>query len=301
MVQELAERFKTFQSGDSVLISASGIEEWLVQFYASEIPVAVTALTHVRFWNRAAIVDALAAGIQQTHAQERRVQVLPLGGPTASGQHLAYYFDDVRRILPGVDIVVLEGAASIEAAVPLLLYEDNVGRGGQPSTVLQQWVGLPECEWTVREKHVDALSSSQLAALRSCPIGLLFITGSRKGLGEVERTISQLLSPPRFSSWIVSPTDLSCFQPASRVFGTHEDAMLAKAAFERAGRLALGHQATRWTPERIRDSLLGYGNCGQLTVFDYNTPVTTLTALWSRCTLPDSPWTPLFPRRKREH
>jgi HD superfamily phosphohydrolase len=301
LIAELADRFKTFQAADFTNISQSRIEEWLQQFEPDEIPLAVTVLQHVRFWNRAALVDALAEGIKRTLPGQARIQALPIGGVSASGHHLAYYFDDLRSALPNCDVIVLESAKSVHRGVPLLLYEDNIGLGRQPSTVIQQWFGTPRGQWLVDEKHVEPLEEAELDALRSCPVGVLFVTGSRQGLNQLERVICQMLKPPGLRTWIVSPSELSCFQPAAGVFRTQKDARDAEAAFRRTGLLALGDAKQTWTPERLDNSLLGYGNAGQLTVLDYNTPATTLTALWRRCTDPQSLWTPLFPRRKREH
>lgn len=300
-IAELADRFKTFQAADFTGISPYRLEEWFQQFESDEIPLALTVLQHVRFWNRAALVDALAEGIKRTLPGQAQIQALPIGGVTASGHHLAYYFDDLRRALPNCDVIVLETAKSIHPGVPLLLYEDNVGRGSQPCTVIQQWLGTPRDQWLVDEEHVEPLEKAELDALQSCPVGVVFVTGSRSGLNQVRRVITELVKPPSMEAWIVSPSELSCFQPAAGVFRTQDDARAAEAAFRRTGRLALGDAKLTWPPERLDNSLLGYGNAGQLTVFDYNTPVTTLTALWSRCTDADSLWTPLFPRRKREH
>jgi HD superfamily phosphohydrolase len=295
-IAELGDRFKTFQSGSFSNISTAVIDEWLLQFEPDEIPLALTILQNVRFWNRGALVDALAEGIRRTQSGHREIQALAVAGPRASGHHLDYYFDDLRTSLPNCRIDVLESAVQVRENVPLLLYEDNVGLGRQASTVIQQWFGRPRSEWLLDEEHVQPLDGRQRLAFTSCPLGLLFITGPRTGADTVGKWIRDLAQPRSFSSWVVSPTELSCFQPAARVFKTRDSARAAENAFRRAGRVALQHLSGDWTEERIENSLLGYGNMGQLTVFDYNTPPTTLTALWSG----ERDWKPLFPRRKRE-
>lgn len=301
ILEDLTDRFKTFQSGDFSAITRELIEDWLMQFNAEEIPLVIPVLQNVRYWNRPAFVDALSEGIRRLFPNEPVIQILPIGGPTASGHHLEYYLDDVKKILGGnTTILASESAAHLKSKVPVILYEDNIGIGNQPGTVVQQWFGVPQEQWLVQERHVDALGPDQQDVIRKAKIGLLFITGSRRGLATLEATIRTVTGCGDLMSFVVSPTDINCFQPASRVFRSTEDAARAKAAFRKAGLIALSDRREDWPADRIEGSALGYGNSAQLTVFDYNTPVTTLTALWKACTRPDATWKPLFPRRRRD-
>jgi hypothetical protein len=303
-LDDLADRFKTFQANNFEGVTRYTIEDWLMQFESDVLPSAMTVLQNVRYWNRAAFTDALSEGIQRTYPQEpeeHQVQLLPISGPRTSGHHLTYYLDDVKKMLGNKYVLtVLESAAHVIPNRPLLLYEDNIGLGRQPGTVIQQWFGIAREQWLVSEEHVEALSTEQQRAIRSCRVGLLFVTGSRKGLATLESTVRTVVGCDDLSSFIVSPTDISCFQAAARVFRNRADAQLAETAFRNAGLLALSDQKDTWSLQRIHESALGYGNAAQLTVFDYNTPVTTLTALWKGCSVPGASWTALFPRRKRE-
>jgi hypothetical protein len=94
--------------------------------------------------------------------------------------------------------------------------------------------------------------------------------------------------------------DVDCFRPAAGIFARQDEADQAREAFRRAARTALADKADRWGEEKLRDRLLGYGNSADLTVFYYNAPSSTLTAMWKRCEDPKSPWLPLFHRRIRE-
>jgi hypothetical protein len=100
---------------------------------------------------------------------------------------------------------------------------------------------------------------------------------------------------------IIDPADLSCFRPAARVFNEPAEADRAKSAFDEAGRVAIHDMAGKrnWPPEKTDDRILGYGNAGGLTVFHYNVPTTTITALWSTSRSKEANWTALFPRRPR--
>ncbi len=52
LITELADRFKTFESHDGTRISGPTIRSWLLQFSANEIPLAVQALSAIKYWGR---------------------------------------------------------------------------------------------------------------------------------------------------------------------------------------------------------------------------------------------------------
>ena len=92
-------------------------------------------LRAIRFWGRSALADALAFSVKGRY--ERGFQALDLGGPTSSAHHLTYLWDDVRSTLGG-DVEVVSSAEDINAALPLVIYDDNVGSGGQAGTIFSQ-------------------------------------------------------------------------------------------------------------------------------------------------------------------
>jgi hypothetical protein len=67
--------------------------------------------------------------------------------------------------------------------------------------------------------------------------------------------------------------------------------------FQAAGLCALTEES--WPNDKKLDRALGYGNNADLTVFWYNVPASTLTALWKESRDKEAPWSPLFLRRKR--
>jgi hypothetical protein len=220
-----------------------------------------------------------------------------LGGATTSAQHLSYLWDDIRSQI-GIQIRVLNSIAELSADLPLLLYDDNVGSGGQGSTVLMQWLGVDKERWFVTEEHVDRLEHDIVSKLKGCELSICFITGRRAGLRTVLTTAEELLGRKPVGL-VVAPTDLSCFDAASRLYETKEDAERASSVFANAGKKALHDRLPDKSTEWIEENKLGYGNSAGLTVFHYNTPTTTLTALWKDCTVAGNRWTALFPRRPR--
>jgi hypothetical protein len=299
VLRELAERCKTFESHDSVRISVESVRSWLLQFAAEEIPLAVRMLSAVRFWGRSALSDALAFAVGGRYPGG--FQALGLGAQTSSGPHLAYLWDDIRAKV-GSGFRVIGSASEIQSNLPMVIYDDNVGSGGQASTVFSQWFGITNSDSDIEEEHVAPLAQQDIEKLRSIPILLVFATGFRGGLAKISERLTELTGNADIHGLIIDPGDLSCFRPAARVFSEPGDAGRAERAFANAGRIAIHDKALEkhWPSEKIDDRILGYGNAGGLTVFHYNVPTTTVTALWSTSHSEGAKWTALFPRRPRE-
>ena len=298
VVNELAEKCKTFESHDGVRVSVASIRSWLLQFAAEDIPLAVRLLGAIRFWGRSALSDALAFSVCGRFPGG--FQALGLGAPTASAHHLTYLWDDVRDRI-GSDFRVISAANEMRSDLPIVIYDDNVGSGGQAGTVFSQWFGITHSDSDLDEKHSDPLASGDIEKLKDVPIFLVFATGFRKGLARIQQRLGQLAGNVHVHGLIIDPADLSCFRPAARVFTEPGEAERAAVAFANAGRIAIHDKALEkhWPPEKTDDRILGYGNAGGLTVFHYNVPTTTVTALWSTSRSEGARWKALFPRRPR--
>ena len=299
VLEELAERCKTFESHDGARISVESGRSWLLQFTAEEIPLAVRLLAGIRFWGRSALSDALVFSVEGRFPGG--FQALGLGAPTSSSHHLTYLWDDVRKKV-GNGFRVIASPREIDPNLPTVIYDDNVGSGGQAGTVFSQWFGRTDADSDLDEKHADPLVAEDIEKLRTAPILLVFATGFREGLARIQRRLTGLTGNPDVRGLIIDPADLSCFRPAARVFTEPGEASRAEVAFAAAGRIAIRDKAAvkNWAPEKVDDRILGYGNAGGLTVFHYNVPTTTVTALWSTSRSEGATWKALFPRRPRE-
>ena len=161
-----------------------------------------------------------------------------------------------------------------------------------------QWFGVDSSHWFVTEHHVEPLEAAVVEKIKRCNVSICFVTGRRQGLKRVLGTAKACFRR-QACGLVVAPTDLSCFDAASRVHGTQEDAERASAIFARVGKVALQDRLAEKTAAWVEQNALGYGNAGGLTVFHYNTPTTTLTALWKDCDAAGTRWAALFPRRPR--
>lgn len=293
VICQLARRFASYQPHTGDTMSEHRIRDWLMQFTSGEMLDALVILQHVQYWDRSRLTDALAT--LDWADDLRNAQWIPL---TTSGAQLTYLWEDLRGGGKCPDIL----SASVDQLkkdIPIIFYEDNVESAGQAKTVLQQWIGVPQDEWIVDEKHAEPLAVDKTDILRSVPIKFLFVTGQRNGLKSLVEFAKRKLGNDQISGYIISPQDGSCFRPSSGIFDNRESADRARDIFSRAGRIAISDKCEEWGAEKTGDRILGYGNSGGLTVFYYNVPASTVTALWRSCMTGETRWMGLFPRRTR--
>jgi deoxynucleoside triphosphate triphosphohydrolase SAMHD1 len=299
LAERLARKFQSFESHTGDQVNAARILMWLSQFPAEAVHLAAGLLLNVRYWNRRAIVDALSDGVRSILSGEfTAVQALPLGGPTTSGHHLSYYWPDVIARGQFATVEAIGAPERLSGDAPVVFYDDNIGLGAQSKTVLQQWWGRPREEWFLDEKHVEPLTEETRQRLRATSLYFLFVTGRRRGLLDLIIFAKALIGSDRIDGHIVSPMDTGCFRPQLNIFVDDEETGRAERVFRDVGRRALGDVAADWGNTKVNDRLLGYGNFGGLTVFQYNVPSSTLTALWMNADR-EPRWLPLFHRRRR--
>ena len=123
-------------------------------------------------------------------------------------------------------------------------------------------------------------TAEAIERIRHCSIHFLFAAGRQSALRNLMDEARILFSENAVTGYLLSPRDVGCFEAAANVFQRADVAAQARNAFEAAGRTALGIKANEWTPEKTKSRLIGYGNAAGLTVFYYNIPASSLTALW---------------------
>ena len=163
-IQRIEYRFRTYKSSTNRVASQAEIFEWLLQFSHDDIPIAVEMLNSISFWDRTAIADALWRGLEELAPEgSKRVQVFGIGGSTTSAHHLSYLWDDVKSSA-NFEIVVLNSLNEASGDTPLIFYDDNVGSGGQSSTVFMN--GLASIQESGQFKR-RIFSPSQLRPSRT--------------------------------------------------------------------------------------------------------------------------------------
>lgn len=298
-LEELEERFASYQAQGDEKVSKHRIQDWLLQFAPGDIPLAATLLRNVRYWNRSKLVDVFSHAIEGWAADLINEQWVPLGGPTTSSHHLNYLWPDLRKGSK-CPAQILGSADELQPKGPIVFYDDNIGSGGQSITVFQQWLGIDAEHWVLNERHVKKLPEEKLNVLKTSQIRLLFATGRRAGLRELISALKRLLSNPDIDGHVVVPEEISCFQAGSGFFANRSESQRAMSAFRSAGERALSDKRHEWPAAKFEARLLGYGNHGGLNVFYYNVPTSTVTALWRSSASSTNNWMALFPRRTRE-
>ena len=131
-IDDLTNRFKTYQSASGASVGKEDILEWILQFAYDDIPLAVDLLHSIRYWDRMSLVDSFVAAIQ-SRPELLRSQWIALGGPTTSARHLAYLWPDLKKmVVTGGALTLLDSPANnIDEDQLVVFYDDNVGSGGQ--------------------------------------------------------------------------------------------------------------------------------------------------------------------------
>lgn len=295
-IERLSQKLTGFQGASGIRVDSHRIQDWLMQFDADEIPLAITLIEHLRFWDRPALVNAL-----ETYPCDKRrggAQWVPLGGPTTSSHQMSYLWPDLRSSgkLPST---LLSSVSDLIPGKDVVFYDDNIGSSGQAVTVLQQLWGLAKDEWMVDEDHVDPLPDEKRQILRTVPVRFLFVTGRRAGLHTLIRRAKAIFGNHDVRGDVIAPQDASCFDPAAGVFEDSVTRERAKEAFRAAGERAMADRVETWGDKKTRERLLGYGNHGGLTAFFYNIPTSTVSAIWKDCQTASPGWMALLPRRSR--
>jgi hypothetical protein len=297
-IKELASRFRSYQGAQGAApVDATRIVQWLLQFRPDDIAHALAVLRSIEYWDRPAIADAFVIGLSR-FTDPNGAELVPLGGADKSAHHLAYLIPDVRARLGAMDLHVCGSIAELKGTGRVIFFDDISASGIQGATAMMQYFGRPEAEWETKERIVEPASEAMLELLRKSQIEFLFVTGRREGADHVAEVTENLVGHFNVDGYVISPSEIGAFDPAARIFIESAHADAARAAFRDAGRIALHDKLKAgWDKEKLEDRTLGYGNAAARTVFYYNVPSATVTALWKENTETTHRWRPLFYRR----
>jgi hypothetical protein len=212
-----------------------------------------------------------------------------------------YLMSDVERSLQR-RVKSFEIALEAETGGHLVLWDDFCGAAGHSLTTLCQWLGLTH-EKTLSEDLAEPLNTQRLENLKRRRITITFALGRRSGvellrsyLDELGLTNVQVLDPHELvaeSSPVFTDASVIRDEAARDDLRVFLQTAARKALLPRLSRLD-----RPWSPDKLADRVLGYGNGCNLLVFYYNVPTVTLTALWVGAN-GDGGWRPLFPRREK--
>ncbi|MDO8773411.1 MAG: hypothetical protein Q7K57_32825 [Burkholderiaceae bacterium] len=280
---------------------ALNTQEWLRQFDDdSHVTCALRLLANVKMLDREDLFQALEKFLE-AHAEFKDAWVAPFGDAKDSGSVQTYFAGDARAQGLISDLGSLEQYVARGAGRPIIFVDDIVGSGNQARDILAAMLDRDDLRSDLGE-HREKLPKDQAAAMLSVPVAFLFVAGWNEGL-EAIREICPKLNLTAKVSALLTEDQL----PFAGDVLAKDRAISQEAAAAFLKRCAeIGQQLVTSEPrdepleaEKIERRKLGYGNRGMLLVTPFNTPTQTLTALWMGGQVDGQPWTPLFPRRKK--
>lgn len=271
------------------VLSAAKIRNWIAQFDADHIELALQIVERMLLLDRSAINLALDTFLDQSDNEKfRSAALVPIGEPKDGSAVLTYYSGDLGGRFP-VKIRSVEQALAKDS--PLIFIDDIVQQGSSIISKFEAWLDLPDTR-DLKEERGQPLGAGAQNELRSRPLAIVTSAGMSNGIREVEEVLTSYELDVRVYAHRLD-ADLPTVRSAlSDVSGARVDSFLARCA-------EIG--AALVTEKRHPDEkVLGYGNQALLVISSFNTPTMTLTALWKSGTVDGAAWRPLFPRRDKK-
>ena len=175
-----------------------------------------------------------------------------------------------------------------------MFVDDFIGSGRQVVSILETWFG---CAKTV-DLHEDRgapLSREAQKLMRKHKLAFVFIAGWKEG----EELLKSKLKELKLSGlvWVgISEEKL----PSVNTIKTFKNQKIQAEFLDICKNIGLElMRGPDYNAAKSDERSLGYGNRANLVIFPYNTPSQTLTCIWASGNYQGSPWSPLFPRRKK--
>jgi HD superfamily phosphohydrolase len=282
-VKVLADRFAHYNAmeGSDENVDQERIFSYLDQFPPELAEPMLNLLEKVQFLDRQALGKRFAAGIAEG-ASDDLVSTPLTDRSGKSAEHLGYYLSDGNLRLEGFE-------KALESDAPLAFYDDLTISGKQARTVVQTWAGL---EPDLNESLADRLPAEQMKRLRERGVRFRFAYARPSGIEALKEITEAAELGDDVGAMIVDEQE----DPLAEE-GEELTAFLADVG----ERLLLStkhlEDPQKWTKDLCAERALGYSNAKRLVVLAYNTPTSTITALWKSGTYRGAPWMPLFPRR----
>jgi ribosomal protein S16 len=297
VVVQLAGYYGPVQEGESLrggTLTSDRVKDWIRQFQSDEmVDAALRLIERIRLIGRREINEILVKFLE-SHEEFRSGYLCPWGLPKDSSALTTYWAVDVS---PRYELITTSLADALNGDKSILFVDDFIGQGHQTVSVIENWFGLPQT-FNLREDRGKPLTSEQQDLIRSRPIAVLFAAGWSDGANVLKKWIDKLNLNILVSIGVVDDELPHAFN-ANLFKDRDQESKFCELCKDIGYSLllnpSLGHDK-KWAEERS----LGYGNRANLVVFPYNTPTQTLTCMWAKGEFNGIPWTPLFPRRKKQ-
>jgi hypothetical protein len=248
----------------------------------------------VRLLGRAETDAALRAFFADPgHGRFHGASIVPMGDPKDGSAVVAYHAVDAA---PDFKCTIRTISDALTRSEPVIFIDDFIGLGASTISILDAMLGLADTQ-QLHEERPGPLDPTVIERLLGRPVAFLFTAGLDQGRVELPAQALErgFVDPVVFVHKMQAELPSVKSVPLADTDAAARDSFIAECA--RIGDqllMSTGHDE-QWRSERAA----GYGNHGLLTVFPYNTPTATLTALWAAGIVDGSSWRPLFLRRKK--
>lgn len=271
--------------------TAARVRDFLKQFdHENEqyVEFALEMLSRTRQITRREVGEALNAFLE-SHPEFEGANLCPLGSLKDSSTIFANLALDVAA---SHGMATKDLSAALNDDRKIVFVDDFIGLGNQTKDIFQAWLGLTRTAELHEER--DVLTKSQQEQLREHELGFVFVAGLDEGAPALGSFLGQ--EGLRGSVYVHIPE--AEIPTLESVLGGQQDFGDFREFLRDAGFRALeNHHGEERSDEWRRDHALGYGERALLFTSMFNTPTTTLTALWAGN---DSVgWQPIFPRRNK--
>lgn len=316
-IEDMVKRWQIYQ-GPKGAVDVPKTIGFLKQFYyLSEDPEdlidgVIRILERVHIFGRDAIVSSFLKvfrTLEHTHGISiTSLKLAVLGGPRDSSTHISYYMNDVtRKIGEKLDVRSIDETLSqtIDTTDVILFIEDSFWSGKQIVSIFQELCGLEPKDRELPESHCKPLNKLQADRLCKTRCWLCFGYGNPASQEFVNTKMRELGLQVRLI-WANSfPREI--FSQNDHPFKSNDQFQRVRSCFQNIGVQVLRSRKKEgigfkpgWEEKKIQECSLGYNDAQQTLVLQWNTPTSTLTALWAEGELEDGThWTPLFPRQSK--
>ena len=317
-IRDIVHNFAQYQPGTAPGKKAEGVppvtRQRILAFVAQFAPfippgvtqskyyqALVTLLAKVRLITQTTFADHLDKVFKDARIPSANYIIFPLGNFRDSASHLAYYFSN--KVGGSHSVKPMDKLGEfLDDDSPLVFYDDAFYSGNQVVSMFNRLMRKSDR----LNKHVEPLPSDDLVEkLKRKNISIVYGYGNEEKVGDVKNALEGL--GLNISLHYAQKYPQKIFDMAYPGIGSEALASV-KAAFAAVGEQLVRPNMIRdpegWSDERVQQSKLGYDNAEQALVYAWNTPTSTLTALWKSGTVTVNGvsviWSPLFPRDEKQ-
>lgn len=312
-IESVCKKYQTFEGKRGKTITDKILKNFIKQFMylnlseeniKSLIDGILRILENGIYIDRGFFSESLETVFNKISTQNETIFLCPLGGEKDSAHHLLYYLNDLHDNQRIVTTKSLQEA--LDKSKPgqrLVFFDDGAYSGMQVSSIIEEYMGVPEEERATKEKHVMPLNQDERDEIQKRKISIAYICFNAKN----EHVIREHAEKAGLNlENIVYMKDMQkkLFDESSTLFASPEQRQLVKECFAKIGYEILnsvkqkdGIYKLGWSKKRIEEGALGYNDAQQAVILKSSVPTYTLTAFWlSGGRFNGREWVPLFIR-----